>query len=295
MENVTQLEHEYAAFVGKKYAVAVNTGTAALHLSLVALGIGYGDEVIVPDFTMAACGFAVAYTGAKVVTVDCGDDFNIDVSNIREKITERTKAIMGVDIYGRLCDMKGIREIADEYDLFVLEDACEAHGAATGQYADLICFSFYKNKIIHGEEGGIVCTDSALHYRNIMDLKNMCFGTDHQYAHQRVGFNYRMPDSQAKMILDSLHEYDKVARKRRMFEIQWNKLMPTKTRDAVWVYDFLCKSAMDKEERIAELNEKKIGWRHFFRPLSTMPMFLQDVGDKALDFSNRGLYIQYHD
>lgn len=121
-----ELEEQYADFVGHRYGVSVNTGTAALHLSLAALGIGPGDEVIVPDFTMVACAYAVLYTGATPVFVDCKDDLLINEDRIEEKLSFRTKAIMPVHIYGRVCNMKAINDIASRYNLFVIEDACEA-------------------------------------------------------------------------------------------------------------------------------------------------------------------------
>lgn len=280
------LEEKYAKFVGTKYAVAVNTGTAALHLSLVALGIGEGDEVIVPDFTMAACGFAVSYVGAKVVTVDCGHDFNIDPEKIEEKITPKTKAIMAVHIYGRLCDMHRIREIAVGHGLALIEDACEAQGAAKGGYSDCLVFSFYKNKIIHAEEGGIVCTDSKEIYDKLNYYKNMCFNEKHDYHHNHIGFNYRMTDSQAQMVLKSLDEYPENKILRRKIEENYQKVIPTKQRDAVWVYDFLCSS----EEQRDEIVKSNSNARYFFKPLSTMPMWIQDVGKNALSYSQLGAY-----
>ena len=166
---INKLEKEYAKFCGKKYAIAVNSGTSALHLALIAMGVKKDDEVIVPDFTMAACGFAVNYCGAKVVTVDCKNDLTIDETLIEEKITKKTKAIMPVHIYGRLCNMKAINNIAKKHGLKVIEDACEAQGADTG-HADITCYSLYKNKIIAGEEGGIVTTNSKKVYNLIQDL-----------------------------------------------------------------------------------------------------------------------------
>ncbi len=289
------LEHKYADFAGSKYAVAVSSGTAALHLALIALGIGRDDEVIVPDFTMAACGFAISYVGAKVVTVDCGFDLNIDVSKIEDKITSKTKAIMVVHIYGRLCDMKTIMKIARKHSLKVIEDACEAQGAVYNSEADITCYSLYRNKIIHAEEGGIVCTNNKEWADDIRDLKNMAFGVGHNYYHDRIGYNYRMTDSQAKLALKSLDKYEDNNIKRREFESTWNNLIPTLKRDAVWVYDFVCESATDKENTILEFNENKVVWRHFFKPLSTMPMWKQEVGRNALDYSNRGLYICYNE
>lgn len=277
-----RLEEEYAVFCKKKYCVAVNSGTAALHVALVALGIGKGDEVIVPDFTMAACGFAVAYTGAKVVTVDCNDHLLIDPVLIEAKITKKTKAIMAVHIYGRVCNMTEINRIAKAHDLFVIEDAAEAQGARGLGRADLSCYSFFKNKIIHGEEGGAVCTDDEELYKSMKDLKNMAFGKEHDYYHERIGFNYRLPDSQAEMILKSLHSFGDSIHKRRMIESWYQDYCayssPFGKRLAVWVYD------------IISPHVHPLG-RHFFKPLSTMPMFKQDVGPKALQYSKFGSYL----
>lgn len=296
MHNILQLEQKYAGFVGSRHCVAVSSGTAALHLSLLATGIKPGDEVIVPDFTMAAIGFAVSYVGAKVVTVDCRSDYNIDPNLIEEKINEKTKAIIAVHTYGRLCDMQAIGEISKKHKLKIIEDGCEAQGAATGGHSDCLVFSFYKNKIIHAEEGGIICTDSPIIANDARDLKNMAFGTKHDYFHDRIGFNYRMPDSQAKMALKSLAKYEQNNRLRREWEKEWNLLAKTKRkRDAVWVYDILSRTGYEKKRHIEELNEKKISWRHFFKPLSTMPMWKQTIGGHALDYANRGLYIQYHE
>lgn len=275
-----ELEKQYSEFVGTKYAVAVNTGTAGLHLALVALGVGKGDEVIVPDFTMAACGFAVSYTGAKVVTVDCGDDYNIDPKLIEAKITKRTKAIMPVHIYGRLCDMKAIRKIAKKHKLKIIEDASEAHGATNGEYADVTVFSLYKNKIIRAEEGGIICTNSKKLYDKLNYLKNMAFDKGHTYFHKDIGFNYRMSDAQAKLALKSLKDYPKNIKKRRKLEL-WGK------RDAVWVNDTLCETEKERDV-IVKSNPNA---RYFFKPLSTMPMWKQAVGKNALKYSKLGFYL----
>jgi len=278
-----ELESRFAEFAGNKYAVSVNTGTAALHLALVALGVGPEDEVIIPDFTMAACAFAVSYTGAKVVTVDCDDDFNIDVSKIEEKITPRTKVIMPVHIYGRVCKMIEIMDIAKRHGLYVVEDASEAHGARVA-YGDITCFSLYKNKIIHAEEGGIITTNSKELYDSMQDLKNMAFGKEHNYYHERVGFNYRMADSQAVLALESLDNFYKNVKRRRQIEAIFRKEIPTPVRDAVWVYDFLTDN---KDLKVSMIPEA----RHFFKPISTFPMYRQEIGEKALKFSQTGMYL----
>lgn len=281
------LESEYADFVGSKYAVSVNSGTSALHLALVVLGIGQGDEVIVPDFTMAACGFAVSYTGAKVVTVDCGNDLNIDVTKIEEKITPRTKAIMAVHIYGRLCNMVEINCIAKKHNLFVIEDACEVQGAKVGN-ADITCFSLFRNKIIAGEEGGILTMNNLDWYREAQFLKNMAFDVGHTYYHSKIGFNYRITDSSADKALASLREYEKNAEKRREVESWYNEIIPDlikmPARDAVWVYDIIYPN---KENVIDSIK----GARHFFKPLSSMPPWSQEVGKNAEYYASVGMYL----
>lgn len=218
MTKYQELEREYANFVGAKHAVTCNTGTAALHLALMAIGVSKGDEVIMPDFTMAACGFAVSYCGATPVFVDCDDTMNIDVSLIEKKITKNTKAIMAVHIYGRLCNMKEILRIARKYKLKVIEDACEAQGAVYMSKADITCYSFYENKIIHAEEGGICTTDNKKYADRMNYLKNMAFDKGHTYFHEDIGYNYRMPESQAKLALKSLKDYPKENKRRRKLE-----------------------------------------------------------------------------
>jgi perosamine synthetase len=170
------LEDKYSKFCGAKYGVSCNTGTAALHLALLAIGVGKGDEVIIPDFTMAACGFAVSYTGAKPVFVDCDDSLCMDWKLIEKKITKKTKAIMVVHIYGVLCNMKEILKIAKKHKLKVIEDACEVQGAVYKSKADITCYSFYENKIIHAEEGGMCTTDNKQYADRMNYLKNMAFG-----------------------------------------------------------------------------------------------------------------------
>lgn len=266
MQAYKQLEQEYAKFVGAKYAVSCNSGTAALHLGLLALGVGKGDEVICPDFTMAACGFAITYTGATPVFVDCADDLNIDVKLIEGKITSKTKAIMAVHVYGRLCNMKEIYRIAKRFNLWIIEDACEAQGAVYKSLADVTCYSFYQNKIINAEEGGI-CTTNNMHISNkITYLKNMAFDKKHTYFHKDVGFNYRMPESQAVLALKSLKQYPKNVKKRRRVEAQYNKMFGMiDIRDAVWVFDM----RLPWKEKYKRVD----GARHFFRPLSSMPIW----------------------
>lgn len=286
-----QLEKAYANYVGTKYAVSCNSGTSALHLALLSLGIGAGDEVIVPDFTMAACGFAVSYTGATPVFVDCDDQLNIDVNLLNEKITENTKAIMVVHIYGRLANMSKIISIARLRGIPVIEDACEAQGAVYRSMADITCYSFYQNKIIAAEEGGI-CTTNKQHLADKMNyLKNMAFDRDHSYYHDVVGYNYRMPESQAALALSSLKKAEKNIEKRNKISEWYDAHLPENTirtqRDVVWVYDI--NVPFNKREEIIKTVS---GSRYPFRPLSTMPMWRnKETGIKALFYSQNIMYL----
>lgn len=286
-----ELEKAYASFVGSTYAVSCNSGTSALHLALMSLGISTGDEVIVPDFTMAACGFAVSYTGATPVFVDCWDDLNINVEKIEAKITKKTKAIMPVHIYGRLANMDALMEVARKHGLYVVEDACEAQGAVYESKADITCYSFYRNKIIHAEEGGICTTNNVELAKKMNHLKNMAFDTEHSYYHDVIGYNYRIADSQAAKALKSLEQASSNIAKRQQIEDWYDQNLSENVkrprRNVVWVYDI--NVPFDKRPSLL----KKIdGSRYPFRPLSTMPMWKnQETGALAMFYSQNIMYL----
>jgi perosamine synthetase len=248
-ESYQILEQRYAEFTGSEYAVSCNSGTSALHLALLALGVGPGDEVLVPDFTMAACAFAVTYTGAKPV-------FYTDTVLIGPKV----KAIMIVHVYGRLAP-----SWLWDTGLPVIEDACEAQGAVHDSKADLTCYSFFKNKIICAEEGGMVTTNNPDYVKRMNFLKNMAFGPEHDYYHTEVGYNYRMSNAQALLALKSLDEYPENAKKRREIEGWYNEAFPTPSRDAVWFYD----TVVPDKKRALEIPMV----RDTFKPLSSFPMY----------------------
>lgn len=256
------LEQEFASFCGKRYAVALNSGTSALHLALIALGVGPGDEVIVPDFTFVACAFAVTYTGATPIFVDCEDTFCIDTSLIEAKITSKTKAIMPVHVYSNMCNMEEVMRIAKKYNLAVIEDASEHHGVKLSD-SDVACYSFQSSKQIHCEEGGILVTDNEEIYNEVSKLKT--FYNDGNYYHEKLSFNYRMANSQAELALQSLRSFD----------------------GTLWVETHLCSS---EEERNAQIQPKA---RVFFKPLSSLPMYNQEIGKNALNYSKIG-YITYN-
>lgn len=213
---VTAFEQQFADYCGCKYGVAVCNGTVALHLALTALGIGKGDEVIIPTFTMIASAFAVCYSGATPVFVDADKDtWNIDVTKIEEKITSRTKAIMPVHIFGLICDMDAITQIAKKYNLYIVEDAAEAHGAEykgkkAGSFSEIASFSFFANKNITTGEGGMVVTDNEEIYNKARYFKNLCFPIDgnRNYTHDDIGFNYRMSNVIAAIGLAQVEKAD---------------------------------------------------------------------------------------
>lgn len=214
---VGQFEEAFSSYCGCRYGVAVCNGTVALHLALTALGIGEGDEVIIPSFTMIATAYAVCYTGAVPVFVDADKNtWNIDVSLIEEKITPKTKAIIPVHIMGNPCDMDAIKSIADKHGLYIVEDAAEAHGAEykgkkTGSFSDIACFSFFANKNITTGEGGMVVMNDEELYKKCRYHKNMCFPLDapRNYLHNDIGFNYRMSNLHAAIGLAQTELADK--------------------------------------------------------------------------------------
>jgi perosamine synthetase len=213
---VNAFEEAFAAYCGAKHGVSVCNGTMALHLALVALGIGPGDEVIIPDFTMAASAFAVCYTGAMPVFADAHPDtWNMDVTRVKARITPKTRAIMPVHIFGVPCDMVSLRELADKHGLFLLEDAAEAHGAEymgekIGSFGDIAAFSFFANKNIATGEGGMVVTSNDKLAAACRYYKNLCFPLDapRTYLHSDIGFNYRMSNLHAAIGLAQVEKAD---------------------------------------------------------------------------------------
>ena len=213
---VTEFEKQFAAYCGCEYGIAVCNGTIALHLALIGAGIGKGDEVILPTFTMISSAFAICYVGAKPVFVDADKDtWNIDVNKIEEKITSRTKAIMPVHIFGKMCDMEAINTMADKYNLKIIEDAAEAHGALyhgkkSGSFSDIAGFSFFANKNITTGEGGMVVTNNKEMYDRARYFKNVCFPLDgpRNYQHDDIGYNYRMSNVVAAIGLAQVEKAD---------------------------------------------------------------------------------------
>jgi len=211
-----EFEKRFAEYVGTKYAIATTSGTTALHLGLLSLGITHGDEVIVPAFSFIATANAPLFCNAVPVFCDVNSNtFNIDTEKIEKLITKKTKAIMPVHLYGQVADMKPIEEIAEKYGLYVIGDACQAHGASynkkkAGSFGDLECFSFYPTKNMTTGEGGMVTTDNDEFAENVLSLRNHGREkTKWGYEHGRLGYNYRMTDIAAAIGIEQLKKLPK--------------------------------------------------------------------------------------
>ena len=211
---VKEFEEKFAAFCGVRYALACCNGTVTLHLALLALGIGEGDEVIMPTLTYIATANAVRYCGATPVFVDSeADTWNISPEEIEKHITPRTKAIIPVHLYGLACNMDAILDIAKRHDLKVIEDAAEAHGAAwrnklVGSMGDVGSFSFFGNKIITCGEGGMVTTNDPELYEKMKLLRAQGVDPNKRYWHTMVAYNYRMTNMQAAVGLAQLENVE---------------------------------------------------------------------------------------
>jgi perosamine synthetase len=293
---VSEFEQRFAQYCGCKYGVSTTSGTTALHLAVASLGIGPGDEVIIPAFTMIATAFAVIYTGAKPVLVDVDPEtWNMDANYIEEKITKRTRAIMVVHIYGHPCDMDEIVGIAKKHGLYIVEDAAEAHsaeykGRKTGGLGDVGCFSFYANKIITSGEGGMIVTNHKDIAAKASRLKDLAFAIleERTYLHSELGFNYRMTNVQAAIGLAQFEKIDEYAEMRRhnahyynsqLKEISGITLPPEKewAKSVYWLYSILIEDqfGMDRDKLANKLLQREVETRKFFISMHRQPVFLK--------------------
>ena len=220
---VGQFEATFEDYLQSGYATSVCNGTVALHLALHSLGIGDGDEVIVPTLTYIASVNAIAYVGASPVFVDSNPEtWNLDVSMIEEKITDKTKAIMAVHLYGAVCDMEILHEICNRHDLLLIEDVAEAFGSQynnryAGTFGDMATFSFFGNKTITTGEGGMVVSRLKRRSARAAYLKSQAVSTKREYWHEEIGFNYRMTNICAAIGLAQIEQADSIiAAKRKL-------------------------------------------------------------------------------
>lgn len=287
---IRQFEREFAAKCNMEHGVATSNGTVSLHLALVALGIGEGDEVIVPDLTFAASANTVIHAGARPVLVDVDPDtWCVSVEAIERAITPRTRAIMPVHVFGRPAPMTEIRALADKHGLYVIEDAAEAHGAMydgkpVGSFSDVASFSFFANKIITTGEGGICLTNNADLAARMRMLRDHGMRPERRYWHDEPGFNYRMTNLQASVGVAQIARMDELLAMRAgvhaLYEralgdipgVKFPTEMSTRAKPVTW---FSC-ALVPAEKRpalIAACKDVNIDLRPFFHGLSAMPAY----------------------
>ncbi len=288
---VTKFEEMVGKVCGTSHCIAVSNGTVALHLALAALGVGPGDEVIVPDFTFAASINSILYTGATPVIVDIEPEtWTIDPKEIKKAITAKTKAIMPVHIYGHPCDMDEIMAIAEKHNLLVVEDCAEALGSTykgrpVGSFGDASTFSFFGNKVITTGEGGAVIIKKPELYDYGKILRDHGMSPTKRYWHEVLGYNYRMTNLQAAIGVAQMEQFENFLNKRvtmaqtynqafeNMTEIYPQPLKPWAT-SCHWLYTILIdEKQMDRDKLIEKLLMNGIETRPTFYPLHQMPLY----------------------
>lgn len=298
---IEEFEQQWAAYCGRRYGIAVSNGTVALQAAVAALGLKPGDEIIMPTFTIVSCPLSAIYNRCVPVLVDSDPrTWGMDVQQIYDKITPRTKAIMPVHIYGHPVDMDPLLELAAERGLAIIEDAAEAHGAEylsgrgtihpewkrCGSFGTLSCFSFYANKLITTGEGGMVLTNDSKLADRLRSLRNLCFQPSHRFYHEEMGFNFRLTNMQAALGLGQIERIGQiVARKRQIGEKYTTRLKDIQSlrlpveeqwaRSVYWMYGILISedTGMDAAQFAKKLMEKGVETRPFFLGIHEQPVF----------------------
>jgi perosamine synthetase len=314
---VERFEQQFAARVDRKFGIAVCNGSAALEAAVAALGIGPGDEVILPTFTIISCAAAIVRLGATPVLVDSDrQTWNMNVNQVADKINRRTRAIMAVHIYGLPVDMEPLLALARKHGLLIIEDAAEMIGQTynkkpCGSFGDISTFSFYSNKHVTTGEGGMIVTDDEALAHKCRSLRNLCFQPEQRFVHNDLGWNMRITNLQAALGLAQLERLDQhIDRKRRMGR-RYTELLentpglqvPLATtnyaENIYWVYGMMLKEQVefDAREAMGKLRQLDIATRPFFWPMHEQPVF-QRMGlfrtasfPVAEQMARRGFYV----
>ncbi len=297
---VTQFEKNFAQFAGAKHAIAVNTGTAALHSAIMAVGVKQGDEVVLPSFTFVATAEAVVLAGANPLFADIDPKtYDLSPSAVEKAITKKTKAILPVDLYGFSADMKPLREIADKHGLALVEDAAQAHGATyegkpAGAFADAACWSMYASKNIMTGEGGVVTTNKGQIAETLRMIRT--HGEKAKYASLILGTNYRMSEIQAAIGNVQLTRLPEFVAKRRhnaqhltkFLEKSSKLVLPYETKDRLhswYLYTARLKDGTETQRNtlIEELKNKGIGAEAYYvNPVHQMPFYRENFESAKL-------------
>jgi perosamine synthetase len=310
-----QFEREFAEKIGVGYAVAVSSGTAAVHLALNVLDLKRHDEVIVPDFTMISPVLAVLACGAIPIPLDADETWNLDPDGIERAITEKTRAIVVVHTYGHPAKIDRITDIARRNNLLVIEDAAEALGArafgrSVGSFGHLAIFSFYANKVVTTGEGGMVVTNDKSLSDRLRAKRNLCFGPDDEtrFVHGEIGFNYRMTSLQAAIGIVQLQHLDEATGAKIAIARKYNALLANVSGITIppdsawgpnvfWVYAVLIEDefGLDRKTVQLELKRRGIETRRFFYPLHRQPIMpsagIRQTFRNSIRLSERGLYL----
>jgi len=314
---VKRFEEEFAARVGRKHGIAITNGTAAIDAAVEALGIGPGDEVILPTFTIISCVMQIVRSGATPVLVDSDPlTWNMDVTQIEAKITPRTKAIMVVHIYGLPVDMDPVLDLCQRYGLKLIEDAAEMigqtyRGKPCGSFGDISTVSFYPNKHITTGEGGMILTDDDDLAEQCRELRNLCFKPGKRFVHERLGWNLRMTNLQAALGVAQLEQLDAFLEKKRRIGRRYNELLADLpgvqlplvhteyAENIYWVYGLVLDDSVefDAEEAMSRLTKLGVGCRPFFYPMHQQPvlrergLFEGESYPVAEQMYQRGFYV----
>lgn len=312
---ITEFEKRWAAYCGMKHGISVCNGTVALELAVEILDIPEGSEIILPSFTIISCAQAITKAGCIPVCVDCDPEtWCMDIKQIEPAITSKTKAIMPVHIYGHPVDMDPLIELANKYNLKIIEDAAEVHGAEyrgkkCGGFGDVSCFSFFANKIITTGEGGMILTNSDELADKLRNYRNLCFQSKQRFLHDEIGHNFRFTNIQAALGLAQLERIEKfIGRKREMARMYNEGLagvpvqLPvekTWAKNVYWMYGIVVdeKAGLSAKDLAERLRDNGVETRPFFLGMHEQPVFRKQglFKDISLPVTERiarqGLYL----
>ena len=298
-----EFEEKFAEYIGTDYAIGVNSGTSGLHLLIRAMGIGEGDEVITTPFSFISSSNCILFEGATPVFVDIDPDtLWIDTDKIEEKITDKTKAILAVDVFGQPANMEEIMELANKYDLKVIEDSCEAIGAEhngnkVGTIADASVFAFYPNKQMTTGEGGMIVTDDEEIASLCDSMRNQGRSNNSQWlSHVRLGYNYRLDEMSCALGIAQLERIEEILEKRTEVAKKYNSLfedidevkilkIDKRTTKMSWfVYVIQLAEGIDRNEVMNYLRDNDIQCKPYFTPIHLQPFYKKQFGYKRGDF-----------
>jgi len=310
---VDEFEEGFSHYCGVRFGITTNSGTTALHLALATMGLGEGDEVIIPSFTMISTANAITYLGAKPIVVDVEPEtWNIDPDKIEAKITDTTRAIIPIHTYGHPANMDRLKSIADKHGLDIVEDAAEAHGAEykgkrVGSFGKMAAFSFYANKIITTGEGGMIVTDDEELAGRLHTLRNYGFTQERHFWHKVMGFSYRMTNLQAAIGLGQFEKIDELIQGRIDNARLYSQLLenipgittPHESEDVkavYWMYGVLVEDefGLTKDELRQKLADRGIETRSFFIPIHLQPIYSYLLSDEfavSEELGRKGFYL----